>query len=76
MQERLRRAGRAYADGNLEEAEYERRKREAEAEFASLVLPAEQEVQDAREYLELEQVGQVWNCCRRTHAAEPGAGPV
>lgn len=51
VQDRLRRAARAYADGNLDEADYERRKREAEAELAGLAVPAEQEVVGAGRFL-------------------------
>jgi site-specific DNA recombinase len=57
-QERLRRAARAYADGNLDEADYERRKRETEAELASLVVPAERELVDAASYLA--NLGRLW----------------
>lgn len=59
VQERLRRAARAYADGYLEEAEYEQRKREAEAELASLAIPAERELIDAGRYLA--DIGRVWD---------------
>ncbi len=59
VQDRLRRAARAYADGNLDEADYERRKREAEAELASLVVPADRDLIDAGRYLE--NIGRVWD---------------
>jgi hypothetical protein len=56
VQERLRRAS---ADGNLDEADYERRTCEAEAERASLVVPEEQAVLEAGSYLA--DVGHIWD---------------